>query len=154
MTGISSPGCRCWAGWRPWRWTTAGSVWKRSGRSTSTIGRRRRPVRCWLWSRSGICGGELRIRWAQAGVAAAAAGDQDLVAAGGALDPVAELVPEEMSSDGDLIVGAGSGAEGARTPDLCHAMAALSQLSYSPREQVFLGPVYRRPLSILGGAQA
>ena len=27
------------------------------------------------------------------------------------------------------------GAEGARTPDLCNANAALSQLSYSPREE-------------------
>jgi hypothetical protein len=33
-------------------------------------------------------------------------------------------------------------------------MAALSQLSYSPREQVTLGPVYRRALGVPGWSQA
>lgn len=32
----------------------------------------------------------------------------------------------------DPETGSGNGAEGARTPDLCNANAALSQLSYSP----------------------
>ena len=76
--------------------------WRRSGRSTSSIGRRRRQVRCWLWIRSGICGGELRIGRTEAGVAAAAASDQDLVAGGGAFHPVAEAVSRNsMGADGD-----------------------------------------------------
>ena len=54
-----------------------------------------------LWIRSDICGGELRIRRAEAGVAAAAARDQDLLAGRGALHPVAEVVAERMGPDGD-----------------------------------------------------
>ena len=51
------------------------------------------------------------------------------------LEVVAEAVAELVAAD---LYGGGrrSGAEGARTPDLCHAMAALSQLIYSPRQQV------------------
>src|SRR6185312_377833 len=47
-----------------------------------------------------------------------------------------------------------SGAEGDRTPDLCHAMAALSQLSYGPEsgqcsaELVIIGPVDARLLIV------
>ena len=37
------------------------------------------------------------------------------------------------------VIGA-NGAEGSRTPDLCSAIAALSQLSYSPVSE----PVFRR----------
>src|SRR5215218_5620638 len=140
MTGVSWPGCRCWGGLRSSGSTMAPPGWRRSARNTSPIEGRPRRARCWLWSRSGICGGELRIWRTAAGVAAAAAGDQDLVTGRGTFHPVAEVVAEKMSTDGDLIVGAGSGAEGARTPDLRHAMAALSQLSYSPREQVLLRP--------------
>src|ERR1700761_1416922 len=40
------------------------------------------------------------------------------------------------------------GAEGARTPDLRHAMAALFQLSYSPGKLVSGGPVYRCALVV------
>ena len=50
-------------------------------------------------SRSGTCGGELRIRRAEAGVATAAAGDQDVVAGGGAFHPVAEVVAELVGAD-------------------------------------------------------
>ncbi len=93
--------------------------WRRSARSTSSTGRRRLRVRCWLWSRSGICGGELRIRRAEAGVAAAAAGDQNLVAGGGAFHPVAEVIAKEMGADGDfgaITFGLGSGARGLEPP--------------------------------------
>jgi hypothetical protein len=54
-------------------------------------------------SRSGVLGGELRVRRAEAGVAAAAAGDQDLVAGGGALHPVAEVASELVGAEGDLV---------------------------------------------------
>src|SRR3954452_10870666 len=46
-----------------------------------------------------------------------------------------------------------SGAEGARTPDLRHAMAALSQLSYSP-EGGFRGKSYRGSLIVPGRLEA
>src|SRR3954449_3368569 len=46
-----------------------------------------------------------------------------------------------------------SGAEGARTPDLRHAMAALSQLSYSP-ERIFRGKSYRGLLIVPGRLEA
>jgi hypothetical protein len=82
------------------------------------------------------------------------AADQDLVARSGAFHPIAEVIPKPMSPNDDLFVVGKSGAEGARTPDLRHAMAALSQLSYSPREQISLRPVYSRPLGALRVAQA
>src|SRR5882757_7524263 len=108
----------------------AGLGSRRSGRSTGSTGIRRRRGRCWLWSPSAICGGELRVRRAETRVATAAAGDQDLVAGGGAFHPVSEVVAELVSADGDLaaITAGVSGASGARTRDLVHAMHALSQL--------------------------
>src|SRR5262245_45110424 len=130
---------------------------RHSGRSTSRIGRRHRRGRCWLFGRSGTCGGELRIGRAETGEAAAAAGDQDLVAGGGAFHPVPEVIAEGMRSNGDfafITVPWRSGASGARTRDLVHAMHALSQLSYGPREGVIRRKVYRRHLAILGLAQA
>src|SRR3954452_2428496 len=133
MTGTSSHGCRCWERSRLWDWPTAPLDCPRSARSTSSIGRRRRRDRCWLFSRGGICGGELRIRRAETRVATAAASDQDLVAGRCAFHPVAQVVPELICADGDQLaftVGLRNGAEGARTPDLRHATAALSQLSY------------------------
>ena len=64
--------------------------------------------------------------------------NQDLRSGGGPLHVEAEMVAKLMSANlfvteepGDAILG--SGAEGARTPDLRHAMAALFQLSYSPK---------------------
>ena len=48
-----------------------------------------------------------------------------------AVNPVAESITERIGSDDDWL-GARSGASRARTDDLRHAMAALSQLSYSP----------------------
>ena len=84
---------------------------------------------------------------------AAAASDQDLVAGGGALHPVAEVVAELVGADSDLpviaVVGWRSGASRTRTGDLLRATQALSRLSYSPKG-VLVRPVYRRPLSILG----
>src|SRR3954451_17867185 len=102
----------------------------RSRRSTSSTGIRRLPVRCWLLHRSDTCGGELRIRRTEARVAATSAGDQDLVAGGGAVHPVDEPVPKSVGAYDDL--GGGSGASGTRTHDLSAASRTLSQLSYSP----------------------
>ena len=42
------------------------------------------------------------------------------------------VTPARRPSQTGLEIGRKSGAEGARTPDLCNANAALSQLSYSP----------------------
>ena len=42
------------------------------------------------------------------------------------------VTPARRPSQTGLKIGRTSGAEGARTPDLCNANAALSQLSYSP----------------------
>src|SRR5690348_3585950 len=128
---------------------------RRSGRSTSRTGCRRRAVPFWRFVRSGICGGELRIGRAEAGVAAAAARDQDLVPGRGPLQPVAEVVAEQVRPYRDLAsiaVGTRSGASGARTRDLVNAIHALSQLSYGPSKGVIRCKVYRRPLAILGWA--
>jgi hypothetical protein len=62
------------------------------------------------------------------------AADQDLVARGGALEVVAEVVAELVGADFDL---GGSGARGTRTPDLSAASRTLSQLSYSPSKLEF-----------------
>jgi hypothetical protein len=86
-----------------------------------------------------------------------AAGDQDLVAGGGAFHPVAEVVAEQMGADGDLVAEFGrlmSGASGARTRDLVHAMHALSQLSYGPSKGVICRKVYRRSLAVLRRREA
>jgi hypothetical protein len=66
------------------------------------------------------------------------------------------MVAEPVGTDCDLsaITVGVSGASGARTRDLVHAMHALSQLSYGPREGVIGRKLYRRPLPILGRAQA
>src|SRR3954454_18020119 len=78
----------------------------------------------------------------EADVGLAAAGDEDLVARGRPL-----RVPAEETSK---IVGANnlgacpdlrSGADGTRTRGLRRATAALSQLSYSPRKQIFVRKV-------------
>jgi hypothetical protein len=45
---------------------------------------------------------------------------------------IAELMRAHLFRGGRLFGLLRSGAEGARTPDLRHAMAALFQLSYSP----------------------
>src|SRR4051812_10739534 len=100
MTGTSSRGGRCWGRSRLSKWPTAPLGCPRSSRNTSSTGRRRRRVHFLLFSPSGICGGELRIRRAETRVAAAAASDQDLVAGGGAFHPVAQVVPELMCADG------------------------------------------------------
>jgi hypothetical protein len=70
-----------------------GSIGTRLRRASAGSG----PARCLWW--------ELRIRRAEAGIAATAAGDQDLVAGGGAFHPVAEVVAELAGADGDLIAG-------------------------------------------------
>ena len=70
------------------------------------------------------------------------AGHGQGLAGAGALHPVAEALAELVRANDSLRdrreaalpSGLSSGAEGARTPDLRHAMAALSQLSYSPSE--------------------
>lgn len=70
--------------------------------------------------------------------------DENLVASGSSIEVVAEMVAEQMGAhlfDGRLRDGRfGSGAEGIRTPGLRHAMAALCQLSYSPKS-ILLCPV-------------
>src|SRR5918998_562951 len=76
-------------------------------------------------------GGERRPRRDEARVGPPATAHEDLVTRGGALEVVAEVVAELVATDLGL---RGSGAEGARTPGLRHAMAALFQLSYSPSE--------------------
>jgi hypothetical protein len=55
-----------------------------------------------LWIRSDICGGERRIRRAEAGERATAASDQNLVTTRRAFHPITELVAEEIALDGDL----------------------------------------------------
>jgi hypothetical protein len=73
-----------------------------------------------------------------------AAGDQDLVAGGGAFHPVAEVVAELVGADGPLntiSVAVRSGASRARTGDLVSATHALSQLSYGPRKGMISGKV-------------
>ena len=120
-------------------------AWKRSGRSTPSTARWCLQVPCLLWIRSDIFGGELRIRRSEAGVAATATGDQDLVAGGGALHPVAELLAELGGRRRPLRHRLReSGASGTRTPDLSAASRTLSQLSYSPKS-VFVRKCYRRP---------
>ena len=54
------------------------------------------------WIRSDICGGELRIGRAEAGVATSTASDQNLVARGNPLHPEAELITKLVGPDGDL----------------------------------------------------
>ena len=53
----------------------------------------------------------------------------------GVLGASTEGVREALRSGGQhaLLAMESGGAEGVRTPDLLHAMQALSQLSYSPR---------------------
>ncbi len=53
---------------------------------------------------------------------------------------------DQFSARFQLIVG---GAEGDRTPDLCNAIAALSQLSYGPTRLPpgWSGGLERRPLA-------
>src|SRR5256885_6246096 len=80
------------------------------------------------WS-SDVCSSDLSP------VAAAAAGDQDLVASGGSFHPVAEPVAELVGAN-DYFACRGSGARGTRTPDLSAASRTLSQLSYSPESVV------------------
>src|SRR5207342_2488209 len=106
---------------------------------------------------NGICGGEPRIRRIEAGVAAASASDQDLVASRGAFHPVAEVVAEPVGADGHLpllTVGPENGASGARTRDLLTAGQTLSQLSYGPRKGVIGRQVYRRSLAVPGSVDS
>ena len=60
---------------------------------------------------------------------------------GDAVHPVTEGVSERAGGDDHLIWSRESGASRARTDDLRHAMAALSQLSYSPFEIEVIGKV-------------
>ena len=64
------------------------------------------------------------------------AGDEELLAGVGPLEPVAEAVAEVVGADGGLGVGGGrmNGADGTRTHDPLRATQVLSQLSYSPSE--------------------
>jgi hypothetical protein len=71
-------------------------------------------------------------------------GNHDLVAGSGAFHPVAEVIAKPIGAHDDLTaitIGLRSGASGARTRDLVHAMHALSQLSYGPREGMISGKV-------------
>src|SRR5436190_363204 len=61
--------------------------------------------------------------------------DQELLAGGRTFHVPAEQ-PAEVVCPNRVAAVAISGARGIRTPDLCHAMAALSQLSYGPRKLV------------------
>src|SRR4051794_13475573 len=132
MTGQRWPGCRCWGGSRSLRSAMEPPDSTSSARSTSSIGRRLRRARCWFFNLSGICGGELRVRRAEPGVTAAAAGDHYLVARGGALHPVAEVIAELVGPNDSFAIDLRSGASRARTGDLVSATHALSQLSYGP----------------------
>ncbi len=86
---------------------------------------------------------QLGMRRDKAHTRLAAASDQDLLARGGAFHVPTKVVAELVGADLlSACAGASrSGASGARTHDLCHAMAALSQLSYGPRKLVVGGPV-------------
>src|SRR4051794_40523948 len=90
-------------------------------------------------------GRQPRLDRHQSRVRPSVAANQDLVAGGRALEVVAEVVAELVGTDLDL---RGSGAEGARTPGLCHAMAALFQLSYSPSELEICRKVNARALAV------
>lgn len=75
-----------------------------------------------------------------------ATGDEKLLALAGSMQESSGMGGESFGAD-DFEIG-GSGADGARTRDLRHAMAALFQLSYSPVELILGGEVYRRPLIV------
>jgi hypothetical protein len=77
------------------------------------------------------------VRRTQPDPGLAVAGDDHLLAGRDSVDPLTELVPERIDADPSRFGRRRrSGAEGARTPDLRRATAALSQLSYSPVEVV------------------
>ena len=71
----------------------------------------------------------------------AMAADQDLLTGRSLLHVVAEVIAELVGADIDRIRRRRSGASGARTRDLVHAMHALSQLSYGPREVILSSEV-------------
>src|SRR3954468_14307088 len=89
---------------------------------------------------------KLRLPEGEAQEPLAPPGDVELLPLGGQVEVVAEAVAELVGADGDRRNF--SGAEGARTPDLRHAMAALFQLSYSPVEFVLLCKVNAGALAI------
>src|SRR3954447_9938792 len=95
---------------------------------------------------------KLRLPEGEAQEALAPPGDVELLPLGGQVEVVGEAVAELVGADGDRRNF--SGAEGARTPDLRHAMAALFQLSYSPVEFVLLCKVNAGALAVFGGHKA
>jgi hypothetical protein len=73
--------------------------------------------------------------------------DDELVAGGGSIHPVAEALAKFVGADHTGAV-VGNGASGTRTRDLLSATQALSQLSYSPRELDVGGKGNTRALGI------
>ena len=74
------------------------------------------------------------MRRAQPGVRFASAGDEERLASGSSLHVPAGFLTVLVRAECDESFG--SGAEGARTPDLLAASEALSQLSYSPKAEI------------------